>query len=138
MHIFSRSSIVYLALAATLIASAPVSRAQAGAAPSLDKHARKIHKRLAKYPPGTYVNIVLRDGSESAGALSTVHAASFTITNADNNAPETHNYADVAKVQKGREYIGAGSEAEHHVHWVRWGIAGAAVAGAAVAAFEVR
>ncbi|MGB6742845.1 MAG: hypothetical protein WBE38_04235 [Terracidiphilus sp.] len=137
---FSTRFIVHLALALALIAIVPFCQAKtaAGAAPGLDKHARKIHKRIAKYPSGTYVNVVLRDGSQSAGLLGPVSPASFTITNADTNAPETHDYADVATLQKGREYIGAGSESEHHVHWIRWSIVGVAAAGAAVTAFEVR
>lgn len=136
--IFSARLVVRLALAMVLIAIAPVSQARSStsAAPGLDKHARKVHKRVAKYPSGTYVNVVLRDGSQSAGALGTVDSESFTVINSDNNVPETHGFGEVAEVQKGKEYIGAGSE--HHIHWVRWGIVGAAAAGAAVAAFEVR
>jgi hypothetical protein len=133
--IFSRRPFVYLALAATLIAVMPASQAQSGA--SLDKHSRKIHHRLVKYPAGTYVNVVLRDGSQSSGVLAGVKSESFSITNSDNNVPETHDYTDVASVQKGREYIGAGSGG-HHIHWVRWGIVGAAAAGAAATAFAVR
>lgn len=131
-------SITHFALALFLIAFVPASLAQPASAnpPRLDKHARKIHKRLSRYPSGTYVNVVFRDGSERAGVLSTVNPASFTMTNSDNNVPETHNYMDVANAQKGREFIGEGSE--RHIHWVRWGIAGAAVAGAAVAAVAVR
>lgn len=141
-NIFSKGSpvLLRLALASILIAIAlvPVCQAQSADTPNLDKHARKIHRQVARYPAGTYVSIVLRDGSESAGALDAVRPASFTFNNADSNAPETHNYADVARVEKGREYIGAGSGSEHHVHWIRWSVVGVAAAGAAVTAFAVR
>lgn len=135
--IFGSRYLAHLALAATLIAAMPACQAQTAAASSLDKHARKIHHRLVKYPSGTYVNVVLRDGSQTAGVLSAVRPASFTIANSDNNIPETHAYVDVASVQKGREYIGAGSGGRHF-HWVRWSVVGAAAAGAAVTALAVR
>jgi len=138
-RISGKSSIVHLALTAILAAAValPACRAQSGTASSLDKHSRKIHHRLVNYPAGTYINVVLHDGSQTAGVLGTVRPASFTITNSDNNIPETHAYADVASVEKGREYIGAGS-GSHHIHWVRWSVIGAAAAGAAVTAFAIR
>ena len=129
--------IVHLALAVIVAVALPVCQAQSGTASSLDKHSRKIHHRLVNYPDGTYVNVVLRDGSQTAGVLGAVRPASFTITNSDNNVPETHAYTDVASVQKSREYIGEGSGA-HHIHWVRWSVVGAAAAGAAVTAFAIR
>lgn len=132
--IFSSRPIVYLAFAATLMVAMPASQAQSGV--SLDKHSRKIHHRLVKYPAGTYVNVVLRDGSQSSGVLSAVRPESFSISNSDNNAPETHDYMDVSSVQKGREYIGAGSS--RHIHWVRWSVVGAAAAGAAATALAIR
>ena len=134
--IFSNRLIAHLALAAALIAAMPACQAQSGATPSLDKHSRKIHRQLDEYPSGTYVAVTLRDGSRTAGVLSTVRPASFTITNSDNNVPEAHDYADVASVQKSLEYIGTGSG--HHIHWVRWSVIGAAAAGAAVTAFAIR
>lgn len=140
--IFSKRLIVHSALTLAsltlaLIVIVPVCQAQS-AAPNLDKHARKMHKLVASYSSGTYVAVVLRDGSQTAGSLGAVNPASFTITNADNNVPETYAYAEVAGVQRGREYIGAGSEPEHHVHWIRWSAIGVAAAGAAAAAFAVR
>jgi len=138
MHsLFGHRPLAHIALAAILVAAMPVCQAQSGTAAPLDKHARKIHHRLVQYPSGTYVNVVLRDGSQTSGVLGKVRPASFTITSADNNIPETHDYIDVAGVQKGREYIGAGS-GSHHIHWIRWGAVGAVAAGAAVTAFAVR
>jgi len=135
--ILSWKSVVHCALALAIIAAASACQAQSNA-PNLDKHARRIHKTLATYSSGTYVDVVLRDGSQSAGSLGAVNAASFTITNADSNVPETHGYADVYRVEKGREYIGAGSGPDHHIHWIRWSAVGVAAAGAAVTAFAVR
>jgi hypothetical protein len=134
---FTRIAFALAALALASAAIAPACYAQS-AAPSLDKHARKIHKMVASYSPGTYVDVVLRDGSQTAGSLRAVNTGSFTIANADTNVPESHGYADVARVEKGREYIGAGSGSDHHIHWIRWSAIGVAAAGAAVTAFAVR
>jgi hypothetical protein len=138
MKSICQRSLTRVVFALVLVTLVPTCLAQpvSDSTPTLDKHARKIRHLLVRYPSGTYVNVALRDGSQTAGALDKMNASSFTIINAENNVPETHGYIDVAKIQKGREYIGEGSE--RHVHWVRWGIAGAAVAGAAVAAVAVR
>jgi hypothetical protein len=134
--VFGRKSVVRLALAWSLLVMIPVCQAQS--APNLDKHARKIHKRLVKYPTGTYVNLAFRDGTASTGMLGAVTETSFTVTNADNNAAETHSYNEVARVDRGKEYIGEGSEHGHHFrHWVPVAV-GVVAAGAAVTAFEVR
>jgi len=104
---------------------------------NLDKHARKIHKRLSRYAAGAYVNVELRDGTERAGLLGTMAPASFTLTDSDSNAQETHAYNDVARVSESREYIGEGSGPRHHLRvWVP--VVGVLAAGAAMTAFEVR
>ena len=140
--IFGRKSIVSLALVWTLIAIVTVCQAQSndGAAPNLDKHARKIHKRLTHYPPGTFVNVVLRDGSDGSGALVALAPSSFTVNDMDSNARETHAYGDVSRVSRGKEYIGEGSEPGHHIHIRLWVpvVVGAVAAGAALTAVEVR
>jgi hypothetical protein len=128
--------IVRLALVWTLIAAVTACQAQSVA--SLDKHARKIHHRLSKYAPGTYLNIELRNGTGTAGDLATLTDASFTISNEENNTPETHGYAEVAKVWRGKEYIGAGSESGHHIRlWIPV-VAGVLAGGAVAAALTVR
>ncbi len=135
-NLFGGKSIVHLALAWTLLVMVPACQAQSG--PNLDKHARKIHKRLVKYPTGTYVNLAFRDGTASTGMLGKVAETSFTMTNAENNVPETHFYSEVASVDSGKEYIGEGSGSGHHFrHWVPVAV-GVVAAGAAVTAFEVR
>jgi hypothetical protein len=134
---FIRTAFALAALVLTSAVIVPACHAQS-AATSLDKHARKVHKLVSTYSPGTYVDVVLRDGSQTGGSLGAVNAASFTIANADTNIPESHNYADVARVEKGREFIGAGSGSDHHIHWIRWSVVGVAAAGAAVTAFAVR
>jgi hypothetical protein len=134
--IFGRKSIVRLVLVWTLVAL--VTACQAQSTVSLDKHARKVHKRLATYPAGTYLTVVLRDGSERIGALGTLAPASFTITDSDSNARETHSYNDVAKVSKGTEYIGEGSGRGHHIRlWVP-AVVGAVAAGAAATVLAIR
>ena len=134
---FSARSIARLALAWTLIGTVPACLAQT--TPNLDKHARKIHRKLAKYRPGSYIHIVLRDDTARSGALGPLTDSSFTVTNGENNAPEIHPYSDVARVSKGKEYIGQGSApaviADHPI-WLA--VIGVLVAGAIVAAVEVR
>jgi hypothetical protein len=135
-NVFGGKSIVCLALAWALLAMVPACQAQS--APNLDKHARKIHKRLVKYQAGSYVNLAFRDGTASTGMLGALHETSFTITNADNNVPETHYYNEVASVDRGKEYIGEGSEHGHHFRrWVPIAV-GVVAAGAVVTAFELR
>ncbi len=134
--VFGGRSAIRLALAWALLALVP--GAQAQSAVNLNKHERKIHKRLEHYAAGTYVNVELRDGTDRAGLLGTVAPASFTLTDSDSNAEETHSYSEVARVAKSREYIGEGSESRHHFRpWVPV-VVGAVAAGAAVTAFEVR
>jgi hypothetical protein len=131
-----RIAFVWLAFAGLLIAA--VTACQAQSATSLDKHARKIHHRLSKLAPGTYVNLAFRDGTGSAGELATLTDTSFTISNAENNTPETHGYGEVAKVWRGKEYIGAGSGSGHHIRlWVPV-VAGVLAGGAVAAALTVR
>jgi hypothetical protein len=136
MH-FRGKSTVRLALAWTLLAMVPACQAQtANTAPNLDKHARKIHKRLTRYQSGSYIEVVLRDGSDRDGALGTMSPASFTITDSESNVRETHFYSEVSKVSPSKEYIGAGSG--HHIRlWVPV-VVGVVAAGAAMTAIEVR
>jgi hypothetical protein len=137
MHLFSGRSIARLALAWTLIGTVPACLAQT--TPNLDKHARKIHKKLAKYKTGSYLRVVLRDDTERDGALGSLTDSSFTVTNGENNTPETHAYSEVARVTRGKEYIGQGSApAVIANHPIRLAIIGVLVAGAIVAAVEVR
>jgi hypothetical protein len=133
-----RPGLVRLALGWVLIGLvAVVPACQAESTANLDKHARKIHKHLARYAAGTYVNVELRDGTERAGLLGTVAPASFTLTDSDSNAQEVHAYSDVARVSESREYIGEGSGPRHHLRvWVP--VVGVLAAGAAVTAFAVR
>ena len=132
---FLRSnSLLLVAIAFASIALAPTSRAESSA--KIEKHARKIEKRLAKYRTGTLLQVDFRDNSEALGSLGDVSDATFQITNADSNKVQTFNFADVARVRKTKEYIGAGSESEHHFHhWVPVLIV-AAAAGGGIAAYE--
>jgi hypothetical protein len=70
------------------------------------------------------------------GSLGDVSDASFQITNADSNKVQTFNYADVTRVKRTNEYIGAGSGPEHHFHhWIPVLVV-AAAAGGGIAAYE--
>ena len=125
----------------TLIAVAPCCAASDNSDPgaNLDKHSRKIRRELTHFKTGSYVHIVFRDGSERTGALESVDDGAFTVTNAETNARETHDYAGIERVKHQKDYIGEGSE--NHVHhvplWVPVTV-GALAAGAAVTAVELR
>ena len=131
-----RKSFSCLAIALTLIAMTPAALAAGSPNPSLDKHARKIEKKLSRYQPGSYVQIELRDSSERLGALNALSGSTFEIANADNNKIETYAYDDVAEVRKGKEYIGEGSESHHHARLLLPVVISAAAAGAAFGIVE--
>jgi hypothetical protein len=133
---FRRKSIVYVAVAWALIAIVPASQAESAA--HIDKHAHKIEKRLAKYRPGTLLQVDLRDNTEAMGSLGELSDATFQLTSADSNRKMTISYADVAQVKKGKEYIGAGSGPEHHVRLLVPVVIGVVAAGAAVALVETK
>lgn len=111
---FDRKTILYLLLALTLTAGAPLASAQTVA--HLDKHARKIHKYLAKYKLGSYLHFDFRNHTSSNGNLDKLSATSFTFLNTATNKEETRSYDDVAKVKKGETYIGEGTAPHHHFH----------------------
>jgi hypothetical protein len=128
------NSLLLVAIAFASIALAPISRAQASE--KIEKHSRKIEKKLTRYRTGSLVQVDFRDNSEALGSLGDVSDATFQITNADSNKVQTFNYADVTRVSKTKEYIGAGSGTEHHFHhWVPVLIV-AAAAGGGIAAYE--
>lgn len=132
---FLRShSLLLAAIAFASIALAPTSRAESPV--KAEKHARKIEKQLAKYRTGTLLQIDFRDNSQALGALRDVSDATFQITNADSNKLQTFNYADVTRVKKTNEYIGAGSETGRHFHhWIPVLVV-AAAAGGGIGAYE--
>lgn len=131
---FAHRFVIVILIACACIAIAPV--AQAKSSSQVDKHARKIEKRLAKYHRGAFLELDLRNDSVVMGTISDLSDASFHFTDADNNKTVTFAYADVDRVKKGTEFIGAGSESGHHVRlWVPV-VIGAVAAGGAVAAYE--
>lgn len=130
---FRRNLIVPITLAWACAAIIPAALAQS--APQLDKHARKIEKRLTRYRPGTYLDFEFRDSSESYGSLGQLAQTSFQFTDSDSNLTQTHPYGDVKNVRRAKEYIGAGSEGGHHLRLLVPILVGAAAAGG-VAAFE--
>lgn len=123
-----------LAIILMLIASVPASRAQS--ATQLDKHARKVEKRLTKYRSGTFLQVDLRDNTETLGSLGDLSDATFQLTSSDNNRRVSISYADVTHVKRGKEYIGAGSGPERHIPHLVPILIAAAAAGGAVAAYE--
>jgi hypothetical protein len=133
---FLRSnSLMLAAVVFAWIVLAPTSRAESSA--NTEKHARKIEKKVAKYHTGTLLQVDFRDNSQALGYLDGgISDATFEITNTDSNKVQTFNYADVTRVKKTKEYIGAGSEPEHHFHhWVPVFLV-AAAAGGGIAAYE--
>lgn len=109
---------------------------RAESARHMEKHIRKMQKKLADFGPGSYLRIVFRDHSQSLGMLNQLSADSFTFTDADNNATRSFEYADVAGVEKGDTYVGEGSRRRHFPKFLIVSVASAAAAGA-VAAFTM-
>jgi len=123
-----------IAVTFLMVGFGPICRAESSA--RVEKHAQKIEKKLAKYRTGTFLQVDFRDNSEALGSLGDVSDATFQLTNAESNKVQTFNFADVTRVRKTKEFIGAGSESEHHFHhWVPV-LIGAAAAGGGIAAYE--
>ena len=129
------NSLLLVAIAFAAIALAPNCQAESSA--KLEKHARKIEKRLGKFRTGTLLQVDFRDNSEALGSLGNLSDATFQITNTESNKVQTFNFADVARVRKAKENIGAGSGSGHHIRlWIPL-VIGAVAAGGAVAAVEL-
>lgn len=133
MTLFRYSSILRLGLAWVLIAVVSIGQAQS--ATSLDKHARKVHHKLARYSSGRYLHLVLRDSTNSYGALGTLSEDSFTFTSADNNSIATYSYNDIDKVKTDKEPIGHGTEPRYHIRHLVPILVTAAAVGAAGAVY---
>ncbi len=114
IHEMARKSAVCLSLALALSLGAP--SGYAASAKSLDKQAKKVASKLAKYPKGAFLHFHFRDGSESSGKLNKLADNSFSITNSDSNSDETHRYSDVTRIEKEKTYIGKDSESRHRLH----------------------
>jgi hypothetical protein len=138
--LFSRKATIHI-LAAFALASfallAAATFAHAQSSVPLDKHARRIEKRLTKYRQGTFLDFEFRDSSQTFGYLGPLSAASFQFTDADSNKTQTHYYSELAHVTNAKEYIGEGSEPRHHIHLLVPVIIGAGVAAGGIAAYEV-
>jgi hypothetical protein len=126
--------LLWLAVAVLPFTMAPAAYSQQN--PNLDKHARRVEKKLSKFRPGSFVQIDLRNGSQSLGSLGALADDSFQLTDTDNNKTETFAYDDVAEVRKGKEYIGEGSEPGHRPRFLVPVVLSAAAAAAAVAIVE--
>jgi hypothetical protein len=111
---FGGKAVVGTAVALALIFCVPVCLAKSGS--KADKHAQKMEKELAKFKAGALVHLELNNNTECTGTVNKLSDTSFTFNNSENNATETHLYSDVARVEKGEEYIGQGSAPKHHIH----------------------
>jgi hypothetical protein len=111
-----RSSLLAIALVLSLFGNAVLAPAQA--AVPLDKHARKIQNKLAKYPQGAYLHLVVAGAPDAYGRLGTLSETGFTFTAADNNAPASFRYSDVEKVKDDDQRVGRGAEPIHIRHWM--------------------
>jgi hypothetical protein len=131
-----RTSLAYLLAAFTLCAGIPLAHAQTN--PSLDRHARKMEKKLSKFRIGSYVQVERRDSSETIGALGELSGSTFQLVNADTNRAETLAYDDITQVRAGKEYIGEGSEHSHRRLLVPIVVGAAAVAAATITVEALR
>jgi len=140
VSLFSRKSTIrILAIPAfasfALLVTATFAHAQSSA--PLDKHARRIEKRLTKFRQGTFLDFQFRDSSQTFGSLGPLSAASFQFTDADSNKTQTHYYSELVHVTNAKEYIGEGSEPRRHIHLLVPVIIGAGVAAAGIATYEI-
>jgi hypothetical protein len=119
-RILRRKSFLHTAIVWTLIAIVPAAYANPKWFPQFqrnpERHAQKIHHKLAKYKPHTYLHLVLQDNSQENGTVAALSEKSFTFINADSNAVESHLYKDVSKVHKSKIYIGQGTAPRRHIH----------------------
>ncbi len=119
-RILRRKSVLHAAIAWTLIAIVPAAHANSKWFPQFqrnpNRHAQKIHHKLSRYKPHTYLQLVLQDNSQENGTVVALSEMSFTFTNADSNAVESHLYKDVAHVHKSKVYIGQGTAPRRHIH----------------------
>lgn len=120
-RILRRKSILHAAIVWTLIAIVPAAYAGSKWFPQFqrnpDRHAQKIHHKLAKYKPHTFLHLALKDNSQENGTVVALSEKSFTFTNADSNAVESHLYKDVANVHKAKTYIGQGTAPHRHIRF---------------------
>lgn len=140
LSFFRRNSTVHILAAIALAAFVlPAAAAPAGVQSSvpLDKHARRIEKRLAKFRQGTFLDFEFRDSSQTFGSLGPLSDTSFVFTDSDSNKTQTHLYSDLVEVKKAKEYIGEGSEPRHHVRLLVPVLIGAGAAAAGIATYEV-
>ena len=136
--LFGSKLLVRLAFASVLFATVALAAAPAALAQAQeDRRTRRVHKKIAKYPAGHFLHLVLRSGTDDYGALGEISEASFTFKSADTNATSTIAYTDVEKVKTDREAIGAGTGPHHYIRPRTYVILGAIAAGAAVAAVEL-
>jgi hypothetical protein len=103
-------------MALVFVFSLGVSPSHAVSAKSLEKQARKIESKLAKFPKGAFLRLRFRDGSESTGKLRNMSDNSFSFTNSESNTDETHNYTEVKDVEKTKIYIGKDSTSRSPIH----------------------
>jgi hypothetical protein len=129
-----RKSLLILVVAVATFAVTPAAFAQQN--PNLDKHGRRIEKRLAKFRGGSFVQIDLRDGSQRLGSLGALSGDTFQMIDTDNNKIVSFAYDDVATVHKSTEYIGEGSEPGHRPRFLVPVLISAAAAAATVAIVE--
>jgi NADH dehydrogenase FAD-containing subunit len=131
---FHVRSIVRISLLCALLGtltSVEGSLCRAESARHMAKRVHKVEKKLVEYRPGTYLRVVFVDHSESVGTASRLQADSFTFTDAENNQARQYEYADVARIEKNKTYVGEGSKRRHFPRLLLVGAAGAAAAGVA-------
>ena len=113
IHSLARKLFVCMALGFVFSLGVPASHAVS--AKSLEKQARKIEGKLAKFPKGAFLRLRFRDGSESTGKLRKMSDNSFSFTNSESNSDETHQYSDVTNVEKGKTFIGKDSNSRSRI-----------------------
>ena len=131
-----RASVLTLAMLLTATGNAIAAPAQSNA--QLDKHSRKVERKLDRYRQGAYLHLVMSDATDVYGRLGTLSPAGFTFNNAESNSVVNYRYADIERVNTDREDIGHNSEPIHIRHLVPIAITAAVVAAGALTYMAIR
>lgn len=140
--LFSIRSVVRLLAVWTVIPAMLLCQVAQPAQP-LDKHARKIQKTLASYPPDSTVLVVMRearqyDAGQYLGRLGNVQTTGFELIRRDGEVLKL-SYSDVRRVQKADANTGNVVHFRHrHNLLVGVIVVGALVGFIFFAAFELR
>jgi len=75
--------------------------------PAQTRQINKVMKKLARFEPGTKLDIQLNDGSRQIGKVSDIGSTSFVLVDSVSGKTQTIDYCDVKHVQPTRKEYAA-------------------------------